>query len=63
MRRWLRSRLARPFLRRGDAYQEAARNGLRLYPQGTLGYSIAELQMAVGDLYQTVGRAIAEPKT
>ncbi len=54
MRRWLRYRLARPFLRKGDVYQEAARYGFTLYPEGTLGYSIAELHMAVGDLYQTV---------
>ena len=59
MRRWLRHRLALPFMRKAAWHQEAAVWALAFYPADTTGYALGELRWALGGLYLSVAEIIA----
>ncbi len=59
MRRWLRYRLALPFLQKASRLQNEALWAFETHPVDTTGHALGELNWAVGGLYQSVGVAIA----
>ncbi len=59
MIRWLRHRLALPFLEKAVRHQNDALWAFSFYPVDTTGYALAELNWALGAVSLVVGNAIA----